>query len=92
MVADPAERKRWQTKAVQYARKGSVIANDDQLAQITKIPKRELMRRGVNQHTLEKICKRQPVRAVKFTRCLQVIEELEKEQLDAVQRPGTKRG
>ena len=38
-------------KAVQYARKGNVIANDDQLAQITKIPKRELMRRGVNQHT-----------------------------------------
>jgi hypothetical protein len=74
-------------KAVQYTRKGNVIANGDQLAQITKIPKRELMRRGVNQHTLEKICKRQPVRTVKFTKCLQVIEELEKEQLDALQRP-----
>ena len=66
-------------KAVQYTRKGNVIANDDQLSQITKIPKRELMRRGVNQHTLEKICKRQPARAVKLAKCLQVIEELEKE-------------
>jgi hypothetical protein len=66
-------------KAVQYARKGNAIANDDQLSKITKIPKRELMRRGVNQHTLEKICNRQPVRAVKLAKCLQVIEELEKE-------------
>jgi hypothetical protein len=66
---------------------GKVIANDDQLVQITKIPKREFMRRGINQHTLEKICRRQPVRPVKLAKCLQVIEELEKEQLDAVQRP-----
>jgi hypothetical protein len=74
-------------KAVQYARKGNVVANDDQLSQIAKFPKRELMRRGVNQHTLEKICQRQPVRAVKLATCLQVIEEIEKEQFDAVQRP-----
>jgi hypothetical protein len=66
-------------KAVQYTRKGNVIANDDQLAQITRIPKRELMRRGINQHTLEKICKREPVRAIKLAKCLRVLEELGKE-------------
>ena len=71
-------------KAVQYARKGNAIANDDQLEQITNIPKRELMRRGVNQHTLEKICERLPVRAAKLAECLKVIEELRKEKLDAI--------
>ena len=50
------------------------------------------MRRGVNQHTLEKICGREPVRAIKLANCLQVIEEIEKEQFDAVQEPGTKKG
>src|SRR5262249_12473462 len=76
-------------KANQYKRKGNIIANDEQLAQITKYPKRELMRRGVNQHTLEKICKRQGVRAIKLTKCLQVIEEIEKEQNNALQKPRT---
>jgi hypothetical protein len=33
------------------------------------------MRRGINQHTLEKICKREPVRAIKLAKCLQVLEE-----------------
>jgi hypothetical protein len=74
-------------KATQYAQKGNAIADDDQLARITNVSKRELMRHGVNQHTLEKICQRQPVRAVKLATCLQVIEALEKEQFDAVQRP-----
>jgi len=74
-------------KTVQYTRKGNAIADDDQLARIAKVSKRELMRRGVNQHTLEKICQRQQVRAVKLARCLQVIEEIEKEQFDAVQEP-----
>ena len=74
-------------KAVQYSRKGNAVADDNQLAEITKIPKREFMRRGLNQHTLEKICKRQPVRAVKLATCLQVIEAIEKEQFNAVQRP-----
>jgi hypothetical protein len=75
------------SKAIQYAQKGNAIADDNQLVRITKASKRELMRRGVNQHTLEKICQRQPVRAVKLAKCLQVIEEIEKEQFDAVQRP-----
>lgn len=35
---------------------------------------REFMRRGVNQHTLEKICKREPVRGIKLARCLNAIE------------------
>jgi hypothetical protein len=74
-------------KAVRYARKGNAIANNDQLEQIAKIPKRELMRRGVNQHTLEKICERVPVRAAKLAECLKVIEELKEEELDALQRP-----
>jgi hypothetical protein len=74
-------------KAIRYKSKGNAIADEHQLARITKISKRELMRRGVNQHTLEKICQRQPVRAVKLAACLQVIEEIESEQFDAVQRP-----
>jgi hypothetical protein len=73
--------------AVQYARKGNAVADDEQLSKIAKIPKRELMRRRVNQHTLEKICRQVPVRAVKFAKCLQVIEEIEKERFDVVQRP-----
>jgi hypothetical protein len=35
------------------------------------------MRRGTNQHTLEKICAREPVRAVKLAKCLKVLEEYE---------------
>jgi hypothetical protein len=66
-------------KAVQYTRKGNAIANDEQLAEIAKIPKREFMRRGINQHTLEKICKRQPVRAVKLAKCPEVFEAYEQE-------------
>jgi hypothetical protein len=42
------------------------VATEEQLERITKIPKREFMRRGINQHTLEKICKREPVRAEKL--------------------------
>jgi hypothetical protein len=66
-------------KAVRYTRKGNVIANGDQLVQITKIPKREFMRRGINQHTLEKICRNEPVRAVKLAKCLEVLEAYEQE-------------
>jgi hypothetical protein len=76
-----------ESKAVQYKRRGNAIANDEQLALIAKIPKREFIRRGINQHTLEKICKQQPVRAAKLAECLKVIEELKKEQFDALQRP-----
>src|SRR5262249_24786551 len=65
-------------KAVQYKKKGNAVANDNQLADIAKVAKRELMRRGVSQHTLEKICNRKPVRAQKLAKCLKVIEELRK--------------
>src|SRR5579862_5989973 len=60
-------------KAIEYKRRGSAIANDDQLERIAKVPKREFMRRGINQHTLEKICKREPVRAVKLEKCLNAL-------------------
>ncbi|HEU0049905.1 MAG TPA: hypothetical protein VFQ43_20115, partial [Nitrososphaera sp.] len=62
--------------AIQYRRKGNAVASEDQLAEIAKVPKREFMRRGINQHTLEKICKREPVRTIKLAQCLRVLEEL----------------
>ena len=64
--------------AIQYKRKGNAIADDNQLTEIAKIAKREFMRRGVSQHTLEKICNRKPVRIAKLARCLKVVEELKK--------------
>ena len=73
-------------KAVQYKRKGNAVADDNQLAEIAKIAKREFMRRGVSQHILEKICSRKPVRVAKLARCLKVAEELKTEKSDAVQR------
>ncbi len=62
-------------KAVEYKRKGNAVATDEQLAQIAKVPKREFMRRGVNQHRLEKICQQQPVRTSRLAKCLRVLEE-----------------
>lgn len=67
-------------KAIEYRRKGDDVADDEQLARIAKIPKREFMRRGVNQHTPEKICKREPVRANKLAECLTVLGECERAQ------------
>lgn len=58
-----------------YKRKGNAVATDEQLARIKAVPKRELMRCGINQHTLEKICHREPVRAEKLAECLRVLEE-----------------
>jgi hypothetical protein len=66
---------------IEYKRKGYVVATDEQLARITNFPKREFMRRGINQHTLEKICKLQPVRAIKLAECLKVLEEYELHEL-----------
>jgi hypothetical protein len=62
-------------KAIQYRRKGNAIATDEQLARIAKVPKREFMRRDMNQHTLEKICRREPVRAIKLAICLRILED-----------------
>ena len=64
-------------KAIEYRRKGNAIATDEQLARISNVPKREFMRRGINQHTLEKICAKEPVRAMKLATCLKVLEEHE---------------
>jgi hypothetical protein len=71
-------------KPIQYRRKGNAVADDEQLARIASVPKREFMRRGINQHTLEKICRREPVRAIKLAKCLKALEEYESEKA----RPG----
>jgi hypothetical protein len=60
--------------AIEYKPKGSVIASDEQLARIVKVPKRELRRRGISQHTLEKICKQEPVRVASLMKCLKALE------------------
>jgi hypothetical protein len=62
---------------IQYRRKGNAVATDEQLQRIAEVPKREFMRRGINQHTLEKICNREPVRAIKLAKCLKMLEESE---------------
>jgi hypothetical protein len=63
-----------ESKTIVYKRKGYAIATDEQLEKIAKIPKRELMRQGINQHALEKICKREPVRAAKLDECMIAVE------------------
>ena len=51
-------------KAIEYKRRGNAVADDEQLARIAKVPKREFMRRGINQHTLEKISNGQTIRTI----------------------------
>jgi len=63
-------------KTIEYKRKGYAIVTDAQLQAMAKVPKREFMRRGINQHTLEKICARKPVRAVKLAECLRVLVDM----------------
>ena len=65
--------------AIQYRRRGNAVADDEQLARIANVPKREFRRRGVNQHTLEKICAREPVRAINVAKCLKVLDAYELE-------------
>lgn len=60
--------------AIEYKRTGYAVATDEQLERIEKVSKRELMRRGINQHTLEKICSREHVRATSLARCLKVLD------------------
>ena len=67
-------------KTIEYKRKGNTVATDEQLARIAKVPKREFMCRGINQHTLAKICNREPVRAIKLAECLKALEEYERGQ------------
>ena len=64
-------------KSIEYRRKGYSVATDEQLARIAAVPKREFMRRGINQHTLEKICKKESVRAIKLGKCMRVLAEYE---------------
>ncbi|MGA2235492.1 MAG: hypothetical protein ABSG23_08465 [Terriglobales bacterium] len=67
-------------KAIEYKRKGNAIATDEQLARIAKVPKREFMRRGINQHTLEKICRKEAVRASRLAKVVKVLQQWESEQ------------
>lgn len=65
-------------KTIEYKRKGYAIATDEELKRILTIPKREFMRRGINQHTLEKICAKEPVRAIKLAECVKAYEHVNK--------------
>jgi hypothetical protein len=67
--------------SILYKRKGFAVTTDEQLARLAKVPKREFMRRGINQHTLEKICNREPVRTEKLAKCLKVLEMYEEEEM-----------
>jgi hypothetical protein len=64
-------------KTIEYKRKGNAVATDEQLARIAEVPKREFMGRGINQHTLEKICRREPVRASRLAEAFRVLEQWE---------------
>jgi hypothetical protein len=78
-------------KTIEYKRKGYAIATDDKLERITNVPKRELMRRGINQHTLEKICARKPVRAVKQGRCIKALDQYQARAITELLRGPEKR-
>ena len=65
-------------KAIEYKRRGFATATVEQVERIKKAGNRELMRRGINQHTLEKICSREPVRSIKLVECLKVLDEYER--------------
>jgi hypothetical protein len=62
-------------KTIEYKRKGYAVASDEQLQRIAKVPKREFIRKGINQHTLEKICAKKPVRASKVSECIKALDE-----------------
>src|ERR1700733_10012160 len=67
-------------KAIQYKRRGTMTATDEQLDRIKKVPKREFIRRGINQHTLEKICTPIRVRGSKPAKVLKVLQQWETEK------------
>jgi uncharacterized protein (DUF2384 family) len=66
-------------KAIEY-KPGTAIATDEQLARIAQVPKRELMRRGINQHTLERVCRKESVQVSRLARILTVLQRWESEQ------------
>ena len=55
--------------------KSTAIATDSQLRRLAKCPKRELIRRAMNQKTLERIFSRRPVRPSKLAKCLTVLRQ-----------------
>ena len=67
-------------KAIQYKRRGKAVATAEQLQRIADVPKREFMRRGVNQHTLEKICRKELVRASGLAKVLKILQQWHSEQ------------
>jgi hypothetical protein len=67
-------------KTIEYKRKGNAVATDEQLLRIAQVPKRELMRRGINQHTLEKICRKEVVRASKMAEVVTVLQQWESDR------------
>jgi len=75
-------------KAIRYQRRGKVTATPEQLERIEEVPKREFIRRGINQHTLEKICSQIPVRASKLAKVLKVLQQWELEQQNQTPEPG----
>jgi uncharacterized protein (DUF2384 family) len=60
-----------------YKRRGKEIATAEQLRRIAKVPKREFMRRGINQHTLEKICRKEAVRVSTMAEVVKVLQQWE---------------
>jgi hypothetical protein len=66
-------------KALQYRQKGNAVATDEQLVLITRVPKREFIRRGINQHTLEKICRKAPALVSKLAKTLKILQQWESE-------------
>jgi hypothetical protein len=58
----------------------SCIATIEQLTHIAKVPKREFIRRGVNPHTLEKICRKEAVRACNLAKVVIALSQWESEQ------------
>jgi DNA invertase Pin-like site-specific DNA recombinase len=60
------------------------LATKQQLARIERACKNDLMRRGMNQKTLERIRKGIPVRASKLTKCMAALGELELQKKQAI--------
>jgi len=77
-------------KTIEYKRKGYATATDEQLARIIQIPKRELMRRGINQHTLDKICETELVRVVKLAHVLKILEQCERDSSKSGHAPNAR--
>lgn len=67
-------------KTIEHTRKGYAIATNEQLVRIARIPKREFIRRGINQRTLEKICRNEAALASKLAKLVKVLQHWESER------------